>query len=115
MKNDASGPGLTRSQAAAAPAAVAAAAAVTAAFAAAQPESLCKDGSRLAPPLPHSRAVAGAGGCFGAESALCVGGCSCYPQTPNIKGGGINQNQEGVAYLLYERFFEALKQQPRPA
>ena len=39
---------------------------------------------------------------------------ACYPQTPNIKGGGINQNVEGVGYLLYERFFQALKQQSRP-
>ena len=27
---------------------------------------------------------------------------ACYPQTPNIKGGGINQNHEGVGFLLYE-------------
>ena len=25
---------------------------------------------------------------------------ACYPQTPNIKGGGLNQNVEGVGYLL---------------
>lgn len=34
---------------------------------------------------------------------------ACYPQTPNIKGGGLNQNVEGVGYVLYERFFNALK------
>jgi alpha-galactosidase len=34
---------------------------------------------------------------------------ACYPQTPNIKGGGINQNIEGVGYLLYERFFESIR------
>ena len=36
------------------------------------------------------------------------------PQTPNIKGGGINQNVEGVGYLLYDRFFSALKSTGRP-
>ena len=39
---------------------------------------------------------------------------ACYPQTPNIKGGGINQNLEGVGYLLYERFFSGLKATGRP-
>ena len=39
---------------------------------------------------------------------------ACYPQTPNIKGGGINQNQEGVGFLLYARFFAALKASGRP-
>lgn len=39
---------------------------------------------------------------------------ACYPQTPNIKGGGINQNLEGVGYLLYERFFAGLKAAGRP-
>ena len=34
---------------------------------------------------------------------------ACYPQTPNIKGGGLNQNVEGVGYLLYHRFFQALQ------
>lgn len=39
---------------------------------------------------------------------------ACYPQTPNIKGGGINQNQEGVGFLLYARFFAALQASGRP-
>jgi alpha-galactosidase len=34
---------------------------------------------------------------------------ACFPQTPNIKGGGIHQQTEGVGYLLYKRFFESLQ------
>lgn len=39
---------------------------------------------------------------------------ACFPQTPNIKGGGLNQNVEGVGVLLYQRFFAALKATNRP-